>query len=421
MSELRSVLIVSHDFAPVGTSVVQRIMHFARYLPQFGWQATILCAPPSEHKAWDHSLLQTAQELGIRIVRTGSYTSGEDSRGISAPRSSRSRIRKKLHDSVSVPEAEVSWSKEALQRGRELLRAERFDVIMATAPPFTNFLVARDLAEEFNLSHVVDYQDLWVDNPFHFHASPMHKARNIAHEMTVLKTTERIIVTSRHIKESLLRRHAFLGHNDIEIIPHGYDPADFKQVSDVKPDPNKFTITHSGKFVEDRTPRFFLHAYADFLRADPSRKEYCDARFVGALKKSERKLINKYKVGNNVTATGYVTHTDAVKHLMESDILWMMCKFNVRSSGKLFEYLGARKPLLVSAPEGNIRTTAKNSGAAVVTAPTDVAAIKSALELFYNLWQTGGLPVPNEEFLTRYDRSALSSDLARVLGMAMRV
>ena len=420
MSESRSVLIVSHDFAPVGTSVVQRVLHFARYLPEYGWNATILCAAPSPYKAWDFSLLNTAESLGIRIIRTGEFQSPEDKQ-IIPPQSSRSAFRRKLNDAVSVPEAAVRWSKEALHRGRELLRGERFDVIMATAPPFTDFLVARQLAEEFNLPHVVDYQDLWVDNPFHFHASPMHKARNIAHETAVLKTSERILVTSRHIKESLLRRHAFLGHNDIEIIPHGYDPADFDAWQGVHPDPARFTITHSGKFVEDRTPKYFLHAWADFLRVDAARREHCDARFIGALSKNERKLINKYKVAGNVTATGYVPHTEAIRQLMESDVLWMMCRFNVRSSGKLFEYIGARKPLLVCAPEGNIRTSAKNSGAAVVTAPADVDAIKQALELFYNLWQNNKLPAPNEDFVERYDRRRLSGDLARVLGMAMRV
>ena len=43
----RRVLVVAYYFPPVGGSGVQRISKFVKYLPDFGWQPTVLAARPA--------------------------------------------------------------------------------------------------------------------------------------------------------------------------------------------------------------------------------------------------------------------------------------------------------------------------------------------------------------------------------------
>ena len=85
------------------------------------------------------------------------------------------------------------------------------------------------------------------------------------------------------------------------------------------------------------------------------------------------------------------------------------------SSGKLYEYFGTRKPLLVSVPEGALRQDAQRYGAAWITNPDDVPSIAQCIVEMYDQWRAGRLPVPEESEVDRYDRRSLTEQLARTL------
>jgi glycosyltransferase involved in cell wall biosynthesis len=215
----------------------------------------------------------------------------------------------------------------------------------------------------------------------------------------------------------LIKRYRFLSHEDVVIIPHGYDPEDISNLSNVKPNPSKFIITHSGLFQDNRTPKYFLAALSSFLKKNPEAKPHIEARFVGMMRQSHLKLISKYKLEKNVVATGYLSHDDSLKQIMESDVLWLMLRDTVRSPGKLYEYFGTHKPLLVSVPDGVIARTAQEYRASVVTLPDDINSIESAIRSLYHKWQSGTLPRPDKDFVDQFDRRKLTSDLARELSL----
>jgi glycosyltransferase involved in cell wall biosynthesis len=217
------------------------------------------------------------------------------------------------------------------------------------------------------------------------------------------------------MKEMLLRRYKFLSHDDVAIIPHGYDESDFENTEDIKPDADKFTITHSGLFPDDLTPKYFLRGLADFLKRHPDAKRSLEARFVGLMRRGHLKLIKKYKLANNVVTTGYVSHPEVIRHLKQSDALWMMITNNIATPSRMYEYLGARKPFICCAPEGSIRRDAADSKVALTTDPKDVAAISRAIETFYKMWKNDNLPRPADDYVKKFDRRRLTSVLAREL------
>ncbi len=419
MNSLQSVVIISHDFVPLSTSSVHRVLDFVKFLPDHGWRPILLTAPPRAHHSWDDTLREEAEQLQATIVQTeGSKVKTGQTK---VPARLRRRVGDGLSSMVHLIEPQAGWYKSAYQAGRRILQSESVDVIFATAPPFVNFMVARQLAQEFNLPFVVDYQDLWVDNPYHFYATPLHKASNVKHETAILKTAASVLATSRHTKEALLRRYGFLEHNDVTIVPQGFNSADFAPYTSSAAMGDKLVISYRGQFLEDRTPKYFLQALRRFLRKFPERKPHVEARFIGALHQSDLKLISKYKLEANTLVTGQVSYRDGIRHMAESHVLWLMCRHNIRALGTLFDYLGARKALLVSVPAGNIHNIAESSEAAVLTAPDDVAAIAQALDYYFELWQAKTLPCPGDEFLSQFDRNRLTAELARLLGMAMHV
>ncbi len=417
----KKVLVVSYYFPPMGLSGVQRTLKFVKYLPEYHWHPLVLTTTPGGFYAFDPTLEEEIADKPVDVFRTPPsdftrFLKNKKGGALKFPSSLKQRLGRTLLQTIYQPDSRIGWKKAAVALGTEILEKNPVNIIFATAPPFTDFLVAQELAEKFNIPFIADYRDIWVDNPFHFYATPFHKEYSLRLETGVLKRAAKAIVTTRYAKELILKRYGFMGHEDVFIIPHGYDEEDFMPFKNVSPDPEKFTITHSGVFQDDRTPKYFLQALAKFVLKNPTAP--VEARFVGVMRSPHSKLIKKYKLENIVNCTGYVSHGEAVQNLMESDVLWMMVNDTVRSPGKMYEYFGTRKTMLISSPEGIIRQTALETGAALVTDPDDIEAILRSLETLYELWKTKSLPVPDERYVKQFDRKILTGSLARELALA---
>ena len=420
----RTALVVSYYFPPMGLSGVQRTFKFVKYLSKFGWKPIVLTASPSGYYAYDDSVLSELEDSEYEIFKTESR---KDKAGVTRiktlkfPSYTYQKFGRALLQTIYQPDSKIKWKKKAIELGSKIIEENNIDIIFATAPPFTGFLVARELSEKYKIPFVVDYRDVWVDNPFHFYATPMHKSYSVKLEKDILTHAEKVIVITREAKEKLLQRYRFISHNDIEIVPHGYDPEDFETAKYVKPDPKKFTVTHSGLFQDDRSPKYFFKAVANLVKRNKDFAEAVELRFVGIMRRSHQKLIKKYKLTDKTNLVGYVRHSEAVKHLIESDLLWLMLFDSVRTPGKLYEYFGAAKPILACLPEGSMRKTALESTSTIATDPKDVKAIENALETFFKLWRGNNMPIPTDSFIEQYDRSFLTSKLARILAEATKI
>lgn len=414
----RSVLVVSYYFPPMGLSGVQRTFKFVKYLPEFGWDPIVLTISPKSYYAFDEDLQYELETSQIKVFRTGT-TSKRKVRSFPSNFIIQN-IARYVASLFLQPDTKILWKKKALELGRKILSENKIDVIFATAPPFTDFLVARELSKEFNIPFVVDYRDVWVDNPFHFYPTYFHKLYVRKLEEMVLMEASRIIVTFRGTKDVLLTKYPFLKSDEVVIIPHGFDKKDFEAVENIKPDPKKFVVTHSGLFQDNRNPKYFLKAFSKFLefRNDGVPKE---AWFIGIMRKSHHRYIRRYGLEGNVKLYGYQPHQEVVRLLKMSNLLWLMFEDNVRSPGKLYEYFGAKKPVLICAPEGYMKSLALESEAAIGVGPRDVDGIYRALNTFYDLWKTDSLPAPSDSFLERFDRYALTQALGYQLALACDV
>ncbi len=85
-------------------------------------------------------------------------------------------------------------------------------------------------------------------------------------------------------------------------------------------------------------------------------------------------------------------------------------------TGKLFEYIGARKPVLALAPpEGEAARLILDNGLGWVVAPGDLEGAIRALREIFARWEDGRLPTPPEQVVRAFDRRELTRKLAGVL------
>lgn len=424
----RRVLAVAYYFPPMGLSGVQRPLKFVKYLPQFGWTPTVLTVEPGGYYAIDESLNQEVQQLGIRVVRTKAAGPGKvfaRNEVVKLPSESRRKFLARISDTFFIPDNKIGWKKDAVAAALSLHRDQPFDLIFATAPPFTDFLIGKEIKEIIDKPLVFDYRDPWVDYPFKFYPTPMHRWYTQHLERGAVRASSHIITTNRRVKELLIHRYPFLTYRDIDIIPQGFDPEDMARAgaesmagNDRPRTPGVMRITYAGVFWEDRVPDHFLLALRGLLDEFPDAGSSVEAWFVGNVREENVGLVERLGLQNVVNFFGYRPHNECVRLLLESDLLWMIVGDDVGSPGKAYEYIGTGKPILGLVPDGFLRSTILEAGGRVAP-PGDVPSIKSALREFFLEFRNGTLRGPSPEVIKKYDRRTLTGSLVKVFESLM--
>jgi glycosyltransferase involved in cell wall biosynthesis len=418
---LKRVLVIAYYFPPMGLSGVQRTLKFVKYLPQLGWEPTVLTVEPTGYVAHDDTLLEEIKPLNIRIERTTPAGPGKLFARREAVRLPSERMRKflsRVSDTFFIPDNKIGWKNRAVNQALKLHGERPFDLLFATAPPCTDFLIGAEVKAKIGKPLVLDYRDPWVDYPFKFYPTPLHKWWNIRLERQALRASSHVITTNRRVKELLISRYPFLSYHDIDIIPQGFDPEDFEGVAApsrpaTRRKNRKMHITYAGIFWEDRVPDFFLQALHDLFREKPAMRDAIDAWFIGTFREENQKLVHRLGLQDSVQVLGYLPHRECVQRLQESDVLWMIVGDDRGSPGKTYEYIGARKPILGCVPDGFTKATILEAGGKVV-APQDVTGIKNAIEEFYEQFKRGTLRGPHPDVVNKYNRQTLTGQLVKV-------
>jgi glycosyltransferase involved in cell wall biosynthesis len=419
MEVQRRVLVIAYYFPPMGLSGVQRTAKFVKYLPAFGWHPTVLTVEPTGYLARDESLLAELDPSAVSIVRTPAAGPGRLLAAREVVKLPSERTRKVLSaasDTLFFPDNKIGWKRRAVARALELHGETPFDLIFATAPPFTDFLIGAEVKEAIRKPLVFDYRDPWADYPFRFHLTPFHRMRHAALEAGALRASSHVVTTSRRVKEILIKRYPFLGFHDVDIIPQGYDPEDYPAGSDRVPASRatgKMRITYAGVFWEDRVPDHFLQGLHDLLQERPKLRGRIEAMFVGTFRDENHRLVSKLGLQDAVVVQDYLPHRACVDVLRSSDVLWAVAGDDLGTPGKLYEYIGARKPILALLPEGFLRQAVQEAGG-IVVGPRDVPAIKAALSDLFDRFEKRTLPAPPDEVVRKYDRKALTGTLVKL-------
>lgn len=416
------VLVIAYYFPPMGLSGVQRTLKFIKYMKDYNWEPTVLTAGDIGYYAHDYSLLKEIEDLNIRILRTQGNEPNAILKKYGTIKLPKEKIRKLLNrisQTFFIPDNKISWSKKAVKYASELLNKEKFDVIYVTCPPFSAFNAANTLKKKFDIPVLVDYRDLWFGSYFAFYLTPFHKFLNKKQEYKALKEVDRIIVTNRKIKEKLLKFYKFLTFEDVVIISHGFDTKDFENVKPLQKSNDRMILTYSGIFMEYNTPKYLFKAFKQITIERPDIASKIELHFIGFLRKENHKLIRKLNIQEFVKDFGYMNHSEAVQKIISSDVLWFMVgrKRNIDAilPGKVYEYIGSRKPILGCIPEGAAKMSLEEYGASFIVKPDDIEQIKNTIYKIYELYKNNSLPVPDENIVMKYRRDFLTEQLTKQL------
>ncbi|MBU1098901.1 MAG: glycosyltransferase family 4 protein [Bacteroidetes bacterium] len=414
------VLVIAYYFPPLGLSGVQRTLKLCKYMKDYNWEPTVITTGKTGYYAHDDSMLKEAENAKIITVRTSARDVNSLLARFGTIKMPSEFIRKMfslISKTFFIPDNKKSWAKMAYQTAAEILKKEKYDLIFISIPPFSVFGSCLKLGEEFNIPVFTDYRDLWFSNQFRFFITPYHKFRHKKMEEALVRKVDKILVTNRYAKEQMLFDYPFLNFKDVIIAPHGYDSEDFKNISIERENRDKLVIGYSGIFYETVTPTYFLLAFKKLTQNRPDVAANIELHFIGDLRSKNRKLINKLGLHQYVHEFGYMNHKEAIRKLMNCDILWVMLGRNKNSfhvaPGKLFEYFASRKPIIACADEGAITRNAVDYGASIVTEPDNVEQIMNAIIKMYEDFKNDSLPIPDEEFIAKHDRKFIAQQITK--------
>ncbi len=416
-----NVLVIAYYFPPMGLSGVQRTLKFVKYMPDFGWEPTVITTGKTAYFAYDENMLREITERKINIIRTEALDPNTVLKKIGSSKAPRESVRKvlnKISQTIFIPDNKKSWSKKVFHIAEDLLTQKHFDAVFVTGPPFSAFSEIAKLKEKFEVPIVFDYRDLWYESYFAFYPTQIHKFMHYKLEYAALKGADKVTVTNRKIKEKLLRDYPFLKHEDVIIIRHGYDKADFENNAPIKKENKKLLITHSGNFIEYTTPEYLLKAIRKLVLENPDIASDIEVHFVGIVDRKYIKMIQKLGLQTIVKNYGYLEHKEAVRKIISSDVLWFMIgrRKNIDSilPGKVLEYVGARKPIFANLPDGAAQIVLDEYEASYMTSPDNIPQIKEKLIEIYKDYKAGNLPVPKDEFVEIHERKNLTEELTKV-------
>lgn len=424
----KKVLVLAYYFPPMGLSGVQRTLKFAKYMRHYHWEPTVITTGPVGYYALDQSLQEEAERENLRVVRTsgGDVNAMLAAKGDFKQRNMPAEVIRKFLSRVSnwlfIPDNKRSWARQAYKTAAKLMEEEKFDLIFVSGPPFSAMQAAARLKKKFGVPLVVDYRDLWLGNQFMSFPTPLHTYIHGQMEYAVLREANKIIVTNRRMKERMLSHHFFLQHDDITIISQGYDPEDFIVPPAHRPN-FKFRLGYAGIFYDFITPKYLLKAFQMIVKERPDVAADIELHFIGLLRKENMRLVKRLGLEEYVVNHGYLDHKDSVAMISSCDALWMMSGYthnaDTHSSGKLYEYFGSQKPLLVSVPEGALQQAAQKYGAAILTEPDNVHQIKLAILQLYQDHKAKKPMNPHVEYVEQHRRDFLTEQLTKEFNFAL--
>ncbi len=437
----RRVLYVSYDFPPCANVGVHRTMKFVKYLPDFGWECSVLTvANPSAPLLDEELLKQIPEQTVICRARTfePSYTvkkaitnhAGDTTRRLSVLQLFKSMIRF-ASNMVLQPDPQILWRPAALRKGERLLREYRHDVIVATAPPFSSLLLGAALSKRSGLPLVLDYRDEWgISNTYWENKSSGRMTQAIQDRMqrSVIRSADVLLATTPSSAAALGQLRDQFGSRARETyIYNGFDPADFSetvQEGAVKKDygygTERFRLAFVGTLWQLNPIGPVVKGLLRLREKSPELLKHLELVFAGRKRSEQQAELDRLESqGFALVNLPFIPHHEALRLMRSADSLLLinadLPHANRIVNAKTFEYMAARRPIFSVAPQGDLTNLVKELPGTILTDPSNPDEIAEKLAFAIERYRCGMRYDRDHWDISRFERRNLTKEFASLL------
>lgn len=408
---------------------MQRWLKTTKYLREYGWEPVIFTTVNGEASVVDEGMLKQIPK-GIETLRapiwepfnaykklTGKKKDEKLVPGTAGEKSSSfmQNFSVWVRGNVFIPDARKFWIKPATKHLNNYLKNNKVDAIVSTGPPHTTHMIALNVATKHNIPWLADFRDPWTNIDFYDKlkltnwADKKHKRL----EQAVLKNANQVVTVSWSWAEDFKE----ISDRMPMVITNGYDPEDFTKAGTVALD-KKFTITHAGSLNDDRNPHSLWKALAELCKDENFAKDL-EVKFIGQVAPIAIEELTKVGLEKNLNLIENLPHAKVVNELMKSQLLLLPLNDTPNIDGvvpgKLYEYIGAKRPIIcIGKPTGDAAKIINDTNAGCVSDFNDVATLTATIKSHYDAYKNNELIVESN-YYDKYSRKLLAGQIAEEL------
>jgi len=353
-SSIKRVLMISYFFYPRNDTALRRVAGFYNYLPEFGWQTSVLCPRWTAENCdvYDpemESLLTQARTVGLLVTGVSNQKANGKSwldraaRLLHNPAKITHRLRSRLspHHLFREPIEMYATAMPVLDR---YLREHRIDLIWATCPPRAPLGIADAISKRFGIPWVADFRDIFDQHHLVRNSRSMRR-RILAAEAQVLDSASHIVTVSAPLARALRSRHQV----PVSVITNGYDPRRRANGAE-QANTQKFQIVYLGRLIRPfQNPAPLIEGIEVLLNDGFVSADEIEVRMHGPTREDLSDLFESAPGAAQTFVFGpWVSFAESARIQRDSTVQLVLAMSGQRGilTGKLFECLAANRPIL---------------------------------------------------------------------------
>lgn len=423
---MKKVLILSYYWPPGSGPGVQRWLKFCKFLPEFGWQPSVITVKNGSYPSVDESLekdvpaeLQVIKTKALEPFALYNMLRGKKGKSVEVgmgnvkgEQGAFSKLANYVRSNYFIPDARVGWNPYAIAAADQILQDASFDLIVTTGPPHSTHLAGKKIAEKHQIPWVADFRDPWTTvyyNEFLLRTKRSNE-RDYDLETSVLKNADSILVATPGLADELQDRA-----RQIQVIPNGYDESDIpKSHQNVN---ERFTIAYVGNLKSNQNTEAVWESLSELNNEDRFREKF-QLEVTGNVHPSIEKSWKEKGIDNLVNVRPFVPHKEAVQRMFDAHLLFLPIPNSPDNkrilTGKIFEYLAVKRPILGTGPtDGNAADIFNQCGHEAMVDYADKKGILSILRKYLDEFLKDQTPATvGNDAHTAYSRKGTCKSLA---------
>jgi glycosyltransferase involved in cell wall biosynthesis len=385
----RRLVVVNYDYPPAPGVGGTRWLTMKKYLERMGHEVTIVTTSAFG------SLANDATE---RVVRTADLVSSQTLRrmlrrpGLSAP-GKEIPVEKPppaVLTSVIVPDIyAVTWAPAAARAMRRIVRERRIDAVITSSPKDSTHLAGLSLRMS-RAAWLAEFRDGWMyESTRKRFPTGAQRALDGWLESLVVRRADATVSVTDALTDYFRRRYRV----DAACVTNGWDPEladegshENSPSSDV-PRERPVRLAYTGS-LGTGSGRYASAGLFEALRRlaheSPEVASRLEVLMAGRRTTRDVELLASLDCGGVIRHIGDIPRADAIRLQRSADALLLIGSDTTVATGKLFEYLGADRPILHVGRAGAAARILDETGRGITVEHDDVPAILGQLDQVAN-------------------------------------
>lgn len=443
------VLFISYHFPPDNSVGGLRIAKFSKYLPGFGWNASVLTVKDKYYEGLDLERLKDVE--GVKVYRSSTLptvregflyiksllkkpANGAAPAPSALPEDKEAEKKEGMGQRLKriiistlllLPDDKRNWVVPGVLKAVWIVKRQGIDCIITSTPPHSSHVIGLIAKKITGVKWVADFRDPWTDV---LHYKPTASRSSVSDKMerwlekAVILGADRVLTTTDILAKVYRERYGVDAVDRIKSIPNGIYTEKFSGGGHANKF-DRFTITYAGNLYAGRTPEPVLKAVKKLLDEGRLDESEINLRFMGDCGYVEgvptADLVRRYGLESVVSVYEPVQYLEALEIMKRSHLLLLLSfvpEEPLQVPAKIYDYFGTGTKILAVCDKGSATDEIMNSTG--FGESFDSSMVSEIAEFIYKCVKKDSGPLGEEEMAgvaERFGIKRLSGELAEVL------